>query len=147
MVLTVRPLDDGDLERVCEVLPVHRLHQGDGSYLVAWEGATPVGHLHLARSSPPEIQDLTVLDSHRRRGVATSLLAAAEDACRDLGHDQVSVTVSVDNAVAQALYERLGYRDTGEPLRRVAGTVQLRTGPLDVDDTLRTLIKHLDEGS
>jgi GNAT superfamily N-acetyltransferase len=145
MVLTVRPLDGTEIELVCDVLPLHRLHQGDGSYLIAWDGATPVGHLHLARSSPPEVQDLTVLDSHRRRGVATTLLNAAEDACRDLGANRVAVTVSVDNAVARSLYERLGYRDTGEPLRRVTGTVELRTGPLAVDDTLQTLAKHLDQ--
>ncbi len=147
MALTIRPLDVEDVvavERVCEVLPLDRLYQGDGNYLVAFDGAQPVGHLHLARSSPPEIQDLCVLDAHRRRGVATSLLAAAELACRELGADRAAVTVSVDNLVAQSLYAGLGYVDAGEPLRRVTGTVQLRTGPLVVDDTLRTLVKRLD---
>jgi hypothetical protein len=51
--------------------------------------------------------------------------------------------VSVANLPAQALYRKLGYRDTGLPPHRVTGTVQLRTGPLDVDDTLLTWEKPL----
>ena len=44
---------------------------------------------------------------------------------------------------AQALYRKLGFADTGIPPRRVQGTVQIRTGPLEVDDTLLTWEKRL----
>ena len=50
-----------------------------------------------------------------------------------------SSTVSVAKPEVQALYERIGFRDAGLPLQRVTGAVQIRTGPLEVDDTLRTL--------
>ena len=43
----------------------------------------------------------------------------------------------------QALYRRCGYIDTGIPPRRVRGTIMLRTGPLEVDDTLLTWEKRL----
>jgi hypothetical protein len=46
--------------------------------------------------------------------------------------------VSADSPAAQALYRKLGFADTGIPPRRVKGTVQIRTGPLEVDDTLLT---------
>jgi hypothetical protein len=46
--------------------------------------------------------------------------------------------------VALALYRGLGYGDVGIPSRRVHGTIQIRTGPLEVDDTLLTWEKSLD---
>ena len=55
----------------------------------------------------------------------------------------LSLTVSVDNAPAQALYRKLGYARTPEPPRRVKGTVALRTGPLEVDDTLLPFEKRV----
>lgn len=143
MSVAIARLVDADVVRVCEVLPLSRLYQGDGTYLVAWDADEPVGHLHLAYTSPPELQDLTVREGYRRRGVATSLIAAAEEECRRLRCTQVRVTVSVDNDVARALYESLGYVDTGIPARRVRGTVELRTGPLEVDDTLYVFEKPL----
>ena len=53
------------------------------------------------------------------------------------------LTVSVSNAPAQALYRKLGYVRTAEPPRRVQGTVQLRSGPLEVDDMLLTFEKRV----
>ena len=51
-------------------------------------------------------------------------------------------TVSIDNEPAQALYRALGYVDAGVPPKRVQGTIQLRSGPLEVDDTLLTWEKR-----
>ena len=56
----------------------------------------------------------------------------------------LALTVGADNAVAQALYRKLGYVRTAEPPRRVHGTVQLRTGPLEVDDVLLPFEKRSD---
>ncbi len=125
------------------VLGLARLGQGDGFYLVAWDGDQPAGHAHLALTDPPELQDVEVLAQYRRRGVGSALTAAAEAEARKRGFDRLRVTVSVDNAAAQALYRTLGYRDAGVPPRRVLGTVMIRTGPLEVDDTLLTWDKRL----
>ena len=143
MVWDVRPLAPEQADRVATVLGLARLEQGDGFYLVAWDGGEPAGHAHLALTDPPELQDVEVVARYRRRGVGSALTAAAEAEALRRGFDRLRVTVSVDNAAAQALYRRLGYGDAGLPPRRVLGTVMIRTGPLEVDDTLLTWDKRL----
>ena len=143
MVWEVRPLTPQQVDRVAAVLGLARLDQGDGFYLVAWDGDRPAGHAHLALTDPPELQDVEVAAPYRRRGVGSALTAAAEAEAQQRGFDRLRVTVSVDNAAAQALYRTLGYGDTGMPPRRVLGTVMIRTGPLEVDDTLLTWDKRL----
>lgn len=119
----IRELTATEVDRVGAVLGLSRLGQGDGFYLVAWEDDEPLGHAHLALTDPPELQDVSV--QRRRRGVASAL------------------AVSIDNEAAQTLYRGLGYRDAGVPPRRVQGAIQIRTGPLEVDDTLLTWEKAL----
>jgi ribosomal protein S18 acetylase RimI-like enzyme len=133
----------GDEDRVGAALGLARLGQGDGFYLVAWDGDAPVGHAHLALTDPPEMQDVQVRASHRRRGVASALTAAVESEASRRGYDRLRVTVSADGEGPQALYRSLGFADTGLPPRRVVGTVQIRTGPIEVDDTLLTWEKPL----
>jgi pimeloyl-ACP methyl ester carboxylesterase len=140
----IRRLTGAEVDRVvASGLGLSRLNAGTGFYLVAWDDGEPLGHAHLALSEPPELQDVSVRPAHRRRGVATALTRAAEDDVRARGGDRLTLTVSVDNAEAQALYRRLGYADAGGPPRRVRGTVLIRTGPLEVDDTLLTWEKRL----
>ena len=127
-----------------DVLALARLHQGDGFYLVAWSDGVPLGHVHLALTEPPQLQDLAVLPDQRRRGVGTALVAAAEDEARARGFHDLRLDVSVDDDVARALYRKCGYVDTGLPIRSVQGRIILRTGPLDVDDRLLVLTKPLD---
>jgi RimJ/RimL family protein N-acetyltransferase len=55
----------------------------------------------------------------------------------------MTLTVSVENEAAQATYRALGYRDSGRPPQRVRGTVEIRSGPLAVDDTLLTWQREL----
>jgi GNAT superfamily N-acetyltransferase len=143
--VNIRPLADSERDRVIAAgLGLSRLPRDDGSfYLVAWEGDEPLGHAHLALDDPPAVQDVEVLEQHRGRGIATALMAAAEREARERGHDRLTITVSVGKPQVEALYRRLGYGDSALPLRRVTGTVRIRTGPLEVDDTLRTLEKHL----
>jgi len=143
MVWEVRPLAPEQADRVAAVLGLARLDQGDGFYLVAWDGEQPAGHAHLALTDPPDLQDVEVVARYRRRGVGSALTAAAEAEALRRGLDRLRVTVSVDNAAAQALYRRLGYSDSGMPPRRAQGTVMIRTGPLEVDDTLLTWDKPL----
>ncbi len=139
----IRPLAAGEADVVGTVLGLARLHSGPGLYLVAWDGSEPVGHAHLALTDPPEMQDVEVRETHRRRGIASALTAAVEAEARARGHATLRVTVSVNSPDAQALYRKLGFADTGIPPRRVQGTVQIRTGPLEVDDTLLTWEKRL----
>ena len=140
----IRPLSPLEADDVGRTLGLARLLQGDGEYLVAWEGTMPIGHVHVTHTTPPELQDLEVHGAYRRRGIATSLLDAAEAACTARGDRRVLVEVSVDNPAARALYALRGYVDAGVAPRRVVGTVQVRTGPIEVDDTLLTLVKTLE---
>jgi GNAT superfamily N-acetyltransferase len=146
VIFQIRPLAAGDIECVASVLGLARLDQGDGFYLVAWEGAEPVGHAYLALTDPPELQDVSVRPMHRRLGVASALNAAAEEEARARGFDRIRVTVSIANEPAKTLYRRCGYNDVGVPPKRVQGTVLIRTGPIEVDDTLLTWEKRLVPG-
>src|SRR5688572_10866997 len=139
----IRPIVPDEVDRVAAVLGLARLHQGNGFYLVAWEGEEPLGHAHLALTDPPELQDVEVRPEHRRHGVAAALTAAAEQAARERGYDRLRITVSVDNEGAQALYSGLGYVGVGIAPRRVQGTIRIRTGLIEVDDTLLTWEKRL----
>lgn len=81
--------------------------------------------------------------AHRRRGVASKLIAAAEREAHSRGFATLRVGVGVDNEPAQALYRECGYLDVGlEPIR-VKGTIEIRSGPIEVDDTLLTWEKRL----
>ena len=140
----IRPLAPEDVARVVDAgLGLARLPlQGDDMYLVAWQGDQPVGHAHLNVADPPEIGDIEVLPQHRRRGVGTALMQAAERVAEGRGYDRLRLTVSVDEEGPQALYRGLGYADAGLPPRRVQGTIHIRSGPLEVDDTLLTWEKR-----
>lgn len=139
----IRPLARAEVERVASVLGLARLDQGDGFYLVAWNGDEPLGHAYLTLTDPPELQDVAVCEQHRRRRVATALTDAAERESTTRGFDRSQVTVSVENAPARALYRSCGYDNVGIPPKRVRGTVHIRTGPIEVDDTLLTWEKPL----
>lgn len=139
----IRELSPTDIGSVTAVLGLARLDQGNGFYLVAWNGRDPLGHAYLALTDPPELQDVEVRPEHRRRGVATALAGAAEGIVAKRGCDRLRLTVSVDNTAAQMLYLGLGYAEVGIPPRRVQGTIQIRSGPIEVDDTLLTWEKRL----
>jgi GNAT superfamily N-acetyltransferase len=139
----IRPLADHEIDRVSAVLGLARLFQGNGIYLVAWENQEPLGHAYVAFVDPPELQDVLVRTEHRRRGVASALTSAAEAVAHDGGSRRLRLEVSKDNLAAQALYRSCGYADIGAPARRVQGTIMIRTGAIEVDDTLLTWEKPL----
>jgi GNAT superfamily N-acetyltransferase len=150
-VVTVRELKPSEVESVGRHLPLSRLprdFEERSTYLVAWEDTVLVGHAHIAWSGThlglPEIQDVFVLPELRRRGIASQLTHAAEEEARARGWDRISLSVSRDaNPAASRLYAKLGYADAGAEPVRVLGQVMLRSGPLDVDDTLVYLVKEL----
>ena len=135
VVLEIRPLAAGEVEKVTAVLGLARLYQGDGVYFVAWEGDEALGHLRLALIDPPELQDVEVRADRRRLGVASALIRYAEHEVRVRGFDRLRLGVSIDNLPAQFLYRRHGFGDAGLGLKRVKEIVHLRTGVFAVDDT------------
>jgi acetyltransferase len=76
------------------------------------------GCVHLAiatqanASHRAEIQKLLVHSAYRRRGLATRLMAAAEEAAQKLGRSLVVLDTEQDSH-AERLYERLGYQRVG----------------------------------
>ena len=144
-MIEIRPLAPEDVDAVIGAgLGLARLPLRRGAlYLVAWDGARPVGHAHLSEGNPPEVGDVEVLPRRRGRGLGTALMHAAEQEAAQRGNDRLRLSVSATADRPQSLYRRLGYVDTGLPPRRVKGTIQIRSGPLEVDDTLLTWEKDL----
>jgi ribosomal protein S18 acetylase RimI-like enzyme len=143
--VTIRRLAGDEVARVLgSGLGLARLNNENGFYLVAWNGAEPIGHAYLALADPPELQDVSVLPPHRRQGVASALTRAAEETAVAMGHKQLTLTVSAASSAARALYASLGYEDTGQAPRHVKGTIEIRSGPLEVDDTLLTWHRKLE---
>ena len=56
------------------------------------------------------LNDLFVMPSARRQGVAAALLTVAAEHARALGAASLSLSTALDNASAQALYESLGWQ-------------------------------------
>ena len=81
------------------------------------------------------IVGLAVAPGDRRRGVASALLAAAEQHARVRGARKLSLRVLGTNETAMRLYERLGFRREGT-LRD-----EFRIDGRFVDDVL--MAKHL----
>jgi len=145
-LIDIRELTDSDVSRIGDRLPLARFG-GDGTYLVVWDDGEPVAHAHISWNETmlgdPEIQDVFVREDRRREGLGTAVTLAAERAAEARGHRRISLGTSVDNLAARRLYAKLGYRDSGLEPVRVQGTVMIRSGPLEVDDTLIYLVKDL----
>jgi GNAT superfamily N-acetyltransferase len=146
-VIDVLPLDSRSPDRVLDELPVNRLGQEGGQYLIAWDDDVPVGHLNIASREPPEIQDVFVRDECRGRGIARTLINAAAELCSSRGATRLRLEVNAQEADLQSMYERMGFRDAGLPLRHVVGEIELRVGSIQVDNHLRTLELSLPHGA
>ena len=59
----------------------------------------------------PELKNLQVAATHRRHGIGSAIVAAAE--AEAAGFTRIWIGVSEDNPDARRLYERLGYTPTG----------------------------------
>jgi len=82
-----------------------------GGYYLNWD---PKYHLYR-RMGMPELQDLRVLQSNRRHGIATALIQAGEEIARGQGRTGLGISVGLhaEFGAAQRLYVRLGYIPDG----------------------------------
>jgi GNAT superfamily N-acetyltransferase len=131
------PSHDGCLQRQAT---------GRGKYLVAWDAHMPVGRLYLRwrnTEAPrllqehaqahdlialPELCDIYVAPNRRSQGVGTHLIHAALEQARVRGLPSVTICVDTDNPRAQALYERLGFVESGIGVFTTRGTFTTEDG-------------------
>jgi ribosomal-protein-alanine N-acetyltransferase len=73
-----------------------------------------VGFLIAQQIAPEwELENIVVSAAARRTGLGTRLLSALLDAARETNSAAVFLEVRESNAAARALYEKLGFRETG----------------------------------
>ncbi|HEX5950460.1 MAG TPA: GNAT family N-acetyltransferase [Actinomycetota bacterium] len=166
MTLEVRALAAPDLEALHRDLPSwssanypSRLEAqalGELVQVFAWDADLPVGRgmarfagleersESAIREGCAEVRDVFVTSSHRRRGAATAIMSALEDASRGAGWRRIGLSVSLDDeaAPARALYTRLGYRHAHGPYVTSA-TLDTDDGPLHVHAIMVYLVKEL----
>ncbi|MGH2530055.1 MAG: GNAT family N-acetyltransferase [Actinomycetota bacterium] len=124
--------------------------------VVAWDRGLPVGRgmvlfpdheefsTSAAREGCAEVRDVFVPSGHRRRGVATALMKALEEAVRQHGKRKIGLSVALDDnaAPARALFDRLGYRHAHGPYV-TSGVLQGDEGPFPVGAVLTYLVRDL----
>lgn len=83
-----------------------------GTYLVVLAEGEPVagGGLKGLEPGVAEVKRMFVTEPARGRGYARRLLAALEDAARELGHTRLRLDTGPKQPFARALYESAGYR-------------------------------------
>jgi GNAT superfamily N-acetyltransferase len=87
-----------------------------GTFLVGFDDdGAPVcaGGVKRLDDGAAEIKRMYVVPAARRRGLGRVLLAALEDAARELGYATVRLDTGEHQPHAQALYESAGYRSIG----------------------------------
>jgi aminoglycoside 3-N-acetyltransferase I len=80
---------------------------GDGGEAVGF--VTGVEIAHPDKGTEMLVYELGTAEAHRRRGIATALLAALEVVATDAGHYDLWVPTEPDNTAALATYAAAGY--------------------------------------
>jgi GNAT superfamily N-acetyltransferase len=115
---------------------------GGSTLLVAWDGDRPLGSGQLdLRGDVPELRNLQVDEAARGRGVGTAIVCATEERIGPGG--RLTVGVALDNPRARVLYERLGYRGTGEMTTTSYAYVDDAGLTRQATETDEKLVKHL----
>jgi GNAT superfamily N-acetyltransferase len=87
-----------------------------GVYLVGMLDGAPAcgGGVKALGEGIAEIKRMYVTPEHRRRGMGSELLAALEDAARDLGHRVVRLDTTLDPPHLRRMYVAAGYREIAD---------------------------------
>jgi len=107
-LLPLFELADDSLMQIAEYID-------EGEVLVARPGA-PVGHLQLVAGTHErefEIKSLAVAEDRQRSGIATCLVKAAIERCRDEGARLLSVKTAASSLGALRFYLNCGFRVSG----------------------------------
>lgn len=106
-----RPTTTEEIDDLLREYPNDDLAPPAGAFLLAWDGEEILGCVGVRVLEPgtTEITRMFVHQNARRRGVASRLLAAAEDAGRALGATRMRLDTRKDLVEARALYPRHGY--------------------------------------
>ncbi|MFZ1382205.1 MAG: GNAT family N-acetyltransferase [Scrofimicrobium sp.] len=97
----------------------------DDSFIGAWLDGELVGAVFCVLDAPfddvprgPFVLDLMVDPEHRRRGIATALVAELSQRTRDWGYDAVTLRLDMKQMPeAFNLYRRLGFAPIAEEVR------------------------------
>src|SRR5271157_2520419 len=85
----------------------------NGFVWVAYIGGRVAGYLLAGEDgSKASIETVNILRVHRRKGIASKLIAVCEREMKKRGYKEIKLEVHVDNP-AQLLYFNLGYRVSG----------------------------------
>ena len=106
---------------------------GEDWIILAQEGDVTVAYLSVEVYRDPEqyvyLDDLSVTEAYRDRGVGTALIRRAEAYWKQLGLPHIIFHVEKSNENAQRLYERLGFRVLRDDGHRWLMGKELREGP------------------
>ncbi|MDY6940999.1 MAG: GNAT family N-acetyltransferase [Cyanobacteriota bacterium] len=93
-----------------------RFQNRDSVIFIAYQSEKVIGFTQLYPSLSSVsmkriliLNDLFVIESYRRKGVATSLMDAAESYARDMGSARIALSTQVSNTSAQKLYRSRNY--------------------------------------
>ncbi|MEV7385855.1 MULTISPECIES: GNAT family N-acetyltransferase [unclassified Streptomyces] len=109
-----RRTDPAELEREVAARTGAELAPPTGRLLIARYDGEPAGSagVRLLDPATAELTRVFVPEGLRGKGGAALLVAAAEDAARDLGARRIVLDTRSDLVEARALYARLGYTET-----------------------------------
>lgn len=103
-----------DLDVIGEAI---RSNTEDPSVFVAERDGVIAGFVHVRsledyyrRCNHGHVADLVVAEGHEGQGIATALLERAEEWTRAQGYDWMTLGVFEQNARAERLYHKLGFR-------------------------------------
>jgi GNAT superfamily N-acetyltransferase len=105
------------------LLPQGSATPGHEFRLAADERGDVVGHLWVGLKDGPGpaiawVYDVEVAETHRGRGLGRAIMEAAEDLAREMGAASLGLNVFGGNAVARALYDKLGYVVTSQQMSK-----------------------------
>jgi ribosomal protein S18 acetylase RimI-like enzyme len=132
--ISIRPLTRDELSVLTQVkwsAGLSKKHEnrlarqvaGEVTYLIAWQGTVPIGHLLVKWTGPSdepmrsqltgcaEIEDFTVIAERRSQGIGRMMMAGVEEETCRQSLRRIGLGVAVDNPRAKAFYERLGFQD------------------------------------